>query len=154
MLKGILAVSGQSGLFKKVAEGKNHIIAESLLTNKRMPVNSSSKVSSLEDIAIFTDSGEKPLKEVLKSIYDHENGGKSIDPKVSDDELKKYFALVVPDYGRDKVYVSDIKKVISWYNILREKDMLDFTEEMESNQASDESKQEESASEGVSDSEN
>ncbi len=131
MLKGILAVSGQSGLFKKVAEGKNHIIAESLLTGKRMPVHSSSKVSSLEDIAIFTESGEKPLKEVLKSISDFEKGGLTIDPKSPDDMLKKYFAQVVPDFNREKVYVSDIRKVVTWYNILHEKEMLDFTEETE-----------------------
>ncbi len=130
MLKGILAVSGQSGLFKKVAEGKNHIIAESLLTGKRMPVHSSSKVSSLEDIAIFTESGEKPLKEVLKSISDLEQGGRTIEAKSPDEVLKKYFAQVVPDYSRDKVYVSDIRKVVTWYNILHDKEMLDFSEEV------------------------
>ena len=129
MLKGILAVSGQSGLFKKIAEGKNHIIAENLLTNKRMPVHASSKVSSLEDIAIFTETGEKPLKEILKSISDHLNGEKCIDHKSADSELKKFFTAVVPDYDRERVYVSDIRKVISWYNILNDNGLLDFTEE-------------------------
>jgi hypothetical protein len=146
MLKGILAISGQSGLFKKVAEGKNHIIAESLLTGKRMPVHSSSKVSSLEDIAIFTDSGEKPLKEVLKKIFDHENGGKTIDHKSPDPELKKYFTLVVPDYDQDKVYVSDMKKVVLWYNILHDKELLDFTEEEEASSPEDTAKEPDNSS--------
>ena len=128
MLKGILAVSGQSGLFKMVAESKNNIIIESLDTGKRLPVHSTSKVSALEDIAIYTLEGDVPLKDIFKAISDHEKGMASLSHKSSANELKAYFEKVVPEYDKDRVYVSDIKKVIQWYNVLQEKGMLDFTE--------------------------
>ncbi len=129
MIKGILAISGQSGLFKMLTEAKNSIIVESLETQKKMPVYSTSKVSSLEDIAIFTEKGDMPLKEVFKAIYEKENGGEAISHKSSANELKSYFEKIVPDFDKDRVYVSDIKKVLLWYNLLREKEMLDFSEE-------------------------
>lgn len=129
MLKGILSVSGHAGLFKLVAEAKNNIIVESLDTNKRMPVYSTSKVSSLEDIAIFTENEDMPLKDVFKAISVLESGGAAISAKSSDKELKAYFLKVLPEYDRDRVYVSDIKKVIQWYNALQEKNLLDFSEE-------------------------
>ncbi|QIA07460.1 DUF5606 family protein [Draconibacterium halophilum] len=128
MLKGILAISGHSGLFKMVAESKNSIIVESLDTKKRMPVYSTAKVSALEDIAIYTYDDDVPLKDVFKAISDAEEGGASISPKSSGNELKAYFEKVLPDYDQDRVYVSDIKKVLVWYNALQEKDMLDFSE--------------------------
>ena len=128
MLKGILSISGQSGLFKMVAEAKNNIIVESLDTKKRIPVYSTSKVSALEDIAIYTETSDVPLKDILKAIFDKEEGGSALSHKSSGTELKKYFEEVVPDYDKDRVYVSDIKKVLQWYNKLQEKDMLDFTE--------------------------
>ena len=131
MLKGILAVSGQPGLFKLIAEAKNRIIVESLITGKRMPASTTSKISSLEDIAVFTHSGDLPLQEILKKIHAHENGGLSMDPKGPDADIRKYFETVIPDYDKDRVYVSDIRKVIHWYNILQEKDLLIFEEEPE-----------------------
>lgn len=129
MLKGLLAISGQSGLFKLVAESKNNIIVESLDTGKRMPAYSTTKISALEDIAIYTDSADVPLKDVLKTIYEKENGGKAISHKSSANDLKSYFGEVLPEYDQDRVYVSDIKKVILWYNILLEKGLLDFSED-------------------------
>ena len=128
MLKGILSVSGQSGLFKLVAESKNNIIVESLETLKRMPVHSTSKVSALEDIAIYTENGDVPLKDVFKSISEKENGGPAISPKASDKELKAFFEKVVPEYDKDRVYISDIKKVLMWYNTLHQNELLDFAE--------------------------
>ena len=128
MLKGILSISGQSGLFKLVAESKNNIIVESLDTHKRIPVYSTSKVSALEDIAIYTETSDVPLKDIFKAISDKEEGGISISHKVSANELKSYFEEVVPDFDKDRVYVSDIKKVVQWYNSLQEKEMLDFSE--------------------------
>jgi len=141
MLKGILAISGQSGLFKLVAESKNNIIVESLETKKRIPVYSSTKVSALEDIAIYTETGDVPLKEIFKSISDRENGGSAISHKSSGNELKTYFEEVVPEYDKDRVYISDIKKVILWYNTLLEKEMLDFSELEEENEESDTSEE-------------
>lgn len=139
MLKGILAISGHSGLFKMVAESKNSIIVESLDTKKRMPVYSTAKVSALEDIAIYTYEADVPLKDVFKAISDVENGGAAISSKSSGKELKTYFEQVLPDFDQERVYVSDIKKVILWYNALHEKDMLDFSEN------EDEDKKEEQA---------
>jgi hypothetical protein len=137
-MKGILAISGHQGLFKHMAESKNSIIVESLETGKRMPVYSSSKVSALEDIAIYTNTADIPLKEVFKAISEKENGGKAISHKASANELKAYFEAVLPDYDDDRVYVSDIKKVLLWYNILQEKEMLDFSEEEETEKQEDE----------------
>lgn len=128
MLKGILSVSGHSGLFKLVAEAKNNIVVESLDTNKRMPVYSTAKVSSLEDIAIFTENEDMPLKDVFKAINNLENGGAAISVKSTDKELKAYFQKVLPEYDKDRVYISDIKKVLLWYNALHEKNLLDFSE--------------------------
>ena len=128
MLKGILSISGQSGLFKLVAESKNNIIVESLDTHKRIPVYSTSKVSALEDIAIYTETSDVPLKNIFKAISEKEEGGSAISHKVSANDLKAYFEEVVPDFDKDRVYVSDIKKVLQWYNSLQEKEMLDFSE--------------------------
>ena len=142
MLKGILSISGQSGLYKLVAESKNNIIVESLDTQKRIPVYSTAKVSALEDIAIYTETSDVPLKDIFKSIYDKEDGGTTLSYKSSGNELKAYFDEVVPEYDKDRVYVSDIKKVLMWYNTLHEKEMLDFTEteqEKEEKEANDES---------------
>lgn len=137
MLKGILAVSGHQGLFKHVADSKNSIIVESLDTGKRMPVYTSSKISALEDIAIYTESADVPLKDVFKVIFEKENGSEALSHKSTTPELKKYFEEILPEYDKDRVYVSDIKKVLLWYNLLQEKSMLDFTEEEESDSQED-----------------
>ena len=131
MLKDILSISGYGGLFKFISQGRNGIIVEALEDKKRMNASATAKVSALEDIAIFTDTEDKPLKDIFKAIFDKENGGASINHKSSPDELKNYFAEVLPDYDRDRVYVSDIKKVINWYNILHKYEMLNFDEEEE-----------------------
>lgn len=136
MLKGIMSISGQPGLFKLVAEAKNSIIVESLVTGKRMPAYSTSKISALEDIAIFTETAEVPLKEVLKSISEKENGGQAT-VKGSGNELKNYFEEVLPEYDKDRVYVSDMKKVIQWYNLLQSKELLNFDEESETDENKD-----------------
>lgn len=128
-LKEILAVSGKSGLFKVITQAKSGLIVESLLDHKRFQVYASDKISNLEEISIYTDEKEVPLKEIFKSIFDKEAGGKSIDPKGNEKALKEYFALVLPNYDREKVYVSDMKKVVNWYNILLENNLMVFEEE-------------------------
>ena len=129
MLKGILAVSGQGGLFKIVSQAKNSIIVESLVDGKRMPAYATSRISALEDISIFTEDGDVKLYDVFKNISEKEDGGQAISHKASANELKKYFNEILPDYDQDRVYVSDMKKVIQWYNLLQEKEVLNFTEE-------------------------
>lgn len=126
MLKGILAISGYPGLFKMVTEAKNSIIVESLITGKRMPAYSTSKISALSDISVFTENGEIQLKEVLKKIQE---SGKEISPKASNNEIKAFFDEVVPEYDKDRVYVSDMKKIIQWYQLLNEKDLLNVPDE-------------------------
>jgi hypothetical protein len=130
MLKDILAVSGQSGLCKMVSNTKNGIIVENIETGKRMPTYATSKVSALEDIAIYTVEGDdKPLGEVMQSIRDKENGGEAISHKESKENLVKYFEEIMPEYDVDRVYISDIKKVFQWYNILQRKGMLDLLDD-------------------------
>lgn len=127
MLKEILSISGKSGLFKLVSQGKNMLIVESLIDKKRQPAYTHEKVVSLADVAIFTDSEEKPLAEVLKLMKEKESAKKiSIDSKSSNDVLRAYFAEVLPDFDRERVYPSDIKKLISWYNILIENGITEF----------------------------
>ncbi len=134
MLKGILAISGQAGLFKMVSQAKNSIIVESLADGKRMPAYATSRISALEDISIFTEEEDVKLLEVFNKIYDKEQGQAAISHKASSNDLKKYFEEVLPDYDRDRVYVSDIKKVIMWYNLLLEKDVFTFGEEQVANE--------------------
>ena len=125
MLKGILAISGHSGLFKMVSNSKNALIVESLVDKKRMPAYATSKISALEDIAIFTDEGDVQLAEVFKNIKEKENGGKAISHKSSGNELKAYMSEILPNYDEDRVYVSDMKKIFQWYNLLQENGLLE-----------------------------
>ncbi|MEI6679489.1 MAG: DUF5606 domain-containing protein [Mariniphaga sp.] len=129
MLKGILAIAGQPGLYKVISEGKNNVVIESLLTGKKSTAYADAKMSTLEDIAIYTLEEDMPLKKVLRKIFDKENGGQAISVKSSPEELKKYFAEILPEYDKERVYGSDVKKVISWYNLLNEKGLLIFEDE-------------------------
>lgn len=123
-LKDIIAISGEPGLFKFIAQGKNAIIVEHLESKKRSSAYSSAKVSSLEDISIFTETEDMPLGKIFDIIYEKENGGLSIDPKSDQGKLKSYFEELLPEYAKDRVYPSDIKKVIQWYNLLHSKSLL------------------------------
>lgn len=128
MLKTILSISGKPGLFKLVSHGKNMLIVESLTDKKRVPAYAKDKVISLGDIAIYTDETEVPLHEVLTSVKNKENGAKVTVPSDAK-ELRTYFAEVLPDFDRERVYPSDIKKLLNWYNILIGADITDFTPE-------------------------
>ncbi len=128
MLKTILSISGKSGLYKLVSQGKNMLIVESLLDKKRFPAYGSDKIISLGDIAMYTDDEDVPLQEVLNSIKKKENGASiALDlKKASPDELRDFMAEVLPTYDRDRVHLSDIKKLISWYNLLVTTGNTDF----------------------------
>jgi hypothetical protein len=129
-LDSILSISEKPGLFKLITKTKNGFIAESLIDGKRLSVNLRSNVSLLSEIAIYTLAKEVPLREVLKKIKTKENGNKtSISHKDSKVNLEEYFFSVLQDYDEDRVYASDIKKVIRWYNILQENDLLHLLEE-------------------------
>lgn len=129
MLKTILSVSGKPGLYQLVSHGKNMLIIESLVDNKRVPAYAKDKVISLGDIAIYTDSAEIPLHEVLNSLKDKQNGEKVDTKQISSypEELRKFFAEILPDFDRERVYPSDIKKLLGWYNILIEAGITDFS---------------------------
>jgi hypothetical protein len=129
-LTGILSISGYGGLFKMIKQTKSGFIVESLVDQKRMQAFASSKISTLEDIAIFTETGEIHLKKVLKKIFEVEDGKQlALNVKSTNDELKSLFEKIIPDYDREKVYVSDIKKVVVWYNLLVEKGLVDLEED-------------------------
>ena len=137
MLKGILAITGQPGLYKVISEGKNNVVIESLLTGKKSTAYADAKMSTLEDIAIYTLDEDVPLKKVFRIISDKENGGQAIDAKSSPEELKKYFTEILPEYDKGRVYGSDLKKVISWYNLLNEKGLLVFEDEKSEEEVTD-----------------
>lgn len=127
MLKTILCISGKPGLYKLVSQGKNMIIVESLQTKKRTPAYAHDKIVSLGDIAIYTTGEEVPLAKVFTTIYDKEQG-KKLDSAAykTDAALEKFFAGVLPDYDKDRVYNTDIKKVINWYNVLVDAGVTEF----------------------------
>ncbi|MBO7552449.1 MAG: DUF5606 domain-containing protein [Bacteroidaceae bacterium] len=133
MLNSILAISGKPGLFKMVSQGKNMIIVESLLDKRRMPAYGSERIISLGDIAMFTDEEDVPLRRVFKSIQTKENGAKiAIDlKKAGNDELRAYLQEVLPNFDRDRVHTSDIRKLIQWYNLLVDNGLTDFEEPAE-----------------------
>jgi len=127
MLKEILSVSGKPGLFKLISQGKNMYIVESLIDGKRMPVYTRDKVVSLEDIAVYTGTEEMPLTTVFNNIKIKESGAAvDLQAKIQPAELKAYFEQILPDYDKDKVYLSDMKKILAWYNILLEAGITDF----------------------------
>jgi hypothetical protein len=127
MLKEILSISGKPGLYKLISQGKNMFIGESLIDHKRIPVYMRDKVVSLGDIAIYTEEEEVPLAEVFKKIKEKEEGKKvEYDPAIQAPELRDYLAAILPDFDREKVYPSDIKKMLSWYNLLVNEGLTDF----------------------------
>ena len=129
-LSKILSVSGKPGLYRMLTQTKSGFIVESLADGKRFPVFAHERISSLEEISIFTTAEEDlPLKDVFRIMYDKLNGQQGPDAKSQESEVKKFFSETIPDYDAERVYISDMKKAVSWYNILLEKDLLDFTEE-------------------------
>ena len=131
MFERILTISGKPGLYRLLSQGRNMFIVEAVdATKKRMPVYNSDKVVMLDDIAIYTDTEEIPLREVFAKIQEKEGGVLSFDIKAATpEELVEYFESVMPDYDRERVYLTHIKKIYAWYNILVENGVVDFTQE-------------------------
>lgn len=130
MLKKILAIAGRPGLYKIIGQGKNVIFVENLLNGKRFPASMRDKIMSLGDITMYAESEDLPLGDILDRLYKHQDG-KEIDLKElgNNSGFAAKFADIVPDYDRDRVYVSDIKKLFSWYNILLDAGFTRFTAE-------------------------
>ncbi|WP_250432762.1 DUF5606 family protein [Hanstruepera flava] len=128
-LDKILAIAGKPGLYKMITQTRSGFIAESLIDGKRLSVGIHHNVSILSEIAIYTLTEEKPLIEVFQLISDKENGNQtSISHKDSKDVLEEYLFGVLPDYDEDRVYASDIKKIVQWYNLLQKHNLLNFDE--------------------------
>ena len=138
-LDKILAISGKPGLYEIVTQTRTGAVVQSLIDKKRITVGAHSNISILSEIAIYTLTEEVSLKDVLKKIKDKENGEQtSISHKDGKDTLEEYFFEVLPDYDEDRVYASDIKKVVQWYNLLHKNDLLESLETEEEVTASDE----------------
>ncbi len=114
----IVSIAGKPGIFEIKSQTKGGIIVESLQDKKRFPVNSLQSISALSDIAIYTHEEEVPLRDVLLNMYKKENGAVAIEHTSDAKKLKEYFAEVLPNYDEERVYTSNIKKVVQWYNIL------------------------------------
>ena len=140
MLKKILSVLGKPGLYQMVSQGKNMLIIESLTDKKRIPAYARDKVISLGDIAIYTNEKEVPLYEVLSSVKQKENGQKvSIElSKASPDELRAYLAELLPDFDRERVYPTDIKRLLTWYNLLLEAGITEYEPQEEKQEKKEE----------------
>jgi hypothetical protein len=134
-LTGIISVSGQPGLYKIIAQSKNGIIIEGLADKKRTNIPSTAKVSTLADIGMYTTGDDKPIEEIVTAIFEKEKGGACVNSKADDKEITAYFAQVLPDYDKERVYVSNMRKLFNWYTILqttgnlKEKDASADTEE-------------------------
>jgi len=127
-LDKVLSISGKPGLFELKAQTRGGFLAQSLVDGKKIPVSMRNNVSILSEIAIYTYTEEIPLREVFQKIYDKEEGKQAINHKSSKNELTDYFSEVLPEYDEDRVYPSDIKKVIQWYNLLISKEITDFSD--------------------------
>ncbi len=130
-VKDLMSISGKGGLFRFLAQARNGVVVESLHDKKRHVASAAARVSSLEDIAIFTTEEDMPLSEVFMKVHEKEEGGVCIDSKSPNETLKSYFREVLPDYDDERVYVSDIKKVLNWYNLLHQFGLLEIIESEE-----------------------
>jgi hypothetical protein len=137
MFERILTISGKPGLYRLLSSGRNMFVVEVVdASKKRMPVHNSDKVVMLDDIAIYTDTEELPLRDVFAKIHEKENGVLPFDLKMSTpEELVEYFESVLPDYDRERVYLTHIKKMFQWYNILVSNGITDFIAETKADEA-------------------
>jgi hypothetical protein len=123
-LQGIISISGRPGLFKIVTQGKSNVIVESLIDKKRFPAFASEKISSIEDISIFTYEEDVKLTDVFSTLLSQNDGKESINHKVEESVLRSTFTSVLSNYDIDRVYLSDIRKVFQWYNLLLKEGLL------------------------------
>lgn len=131
-LEKIISVGGKPGLYEVLTQTRTGVLAASLIDGKRITVSARENVSLLSEIAIYTLTEEMPLGEVFQKIFDHLSGASALSHKSSKDELEAFFFDVLPEYDEDRVYVSDIKKVVQWYNLLIGKGVTDFSTQDES----------------------
>lgn len=131
-LSKILSISGKPGLFLLVSQTKNGALVESLVDGKRQPAFSNERISSLEDISIFTTEEDVPLTKVFQTIFTKEDGKECISSKSDNKQILAYMREVLPNFDQDRVYISDMKKLFTWYNLLNSKGLIDLIEKEES----------------------
>lgn len=129
-LKEIMTITGKPGLYKMVAQAKNGIIVESIVDQKRIQAFTHDKISTLEEISIYTEAGDIPLRKVLKSIHEKLNGQAAPENKADNNKVKQFFGEILPDYDKEKVYVSHMQKIINWYNLLLTYNLIDLVNEL------------------------
>ena len=130
-VKDLMAISGKGGLFRYLAQARNGVVVESLEDKKRTVIPATARISALDDISIFAEKEDIPLSDVLYKIHEKEEGKVTLDPKSDNAALKAYFTEILPEYDEDRVYVSDIKKVVIWYNLLHKYELLEVIEKEE-----------------------
>ena len=134
-LDKVISVAGKPGLFEVLTQTRSGVLSQSLIDGKKITVSARENVSLLSEIAIYTLTEEMPLGSVFQKIFDHLSGAAALSHKSSKDELEAFFFEVLPEYDEDRVYPSDIKKVVQWYNLLVEKGLTDFTVAQAENQS-------------------
>ena len=137
-LDKVMSIAGKPGLYELKAQTRGGFIAESMLDGKKISVNMRHNVSLLSEIAIYTYTEEVPLREIFQKIKEKEDGGEAISHKESKQKLEEYFTEILPDYDVDRVYISDIKKIIQWYNLLISKGVTEFESPKDPEKPSDE----------------
>jgi hypothetical protein len=130
-LKGIISIPGKPGLYKVISQVKSATIVESLIDGTKFPVYMSDKAAEIEGIAMFTTAEEIPVSNIMDAIYKKESGGPCIDPKSEDKFIKVYFEEILPNYDKYRVYVSQMRKLFTWYNFLQSKSLLRMKEDAE-----------------------
>ncbi len=128
----ILSISGKPGLYELKTQTRSGVLAQSLVDGRKIQVNLRNNISVLSEISIFTYTGEESLMDVFKALYRETEAKKTIDHKSPKKELEKYFRTILPEYDEDRVYQSDLKKIIQWYNILISNDFKGFEEDIQS----------------------
>lgn len=129
MLKEILSISGKPGLQRIISNGAHAIIVESLMDGKRFQAFSNAKIIALQDISVYTEDEDMPLEEVFRRFYKHTEGKEAINHKESENNIVAFFEAVLPEYDKSRVYLSDMRKMIQWFNLLVNKNILQFDQE-------------------------
>ncbi len=142
-LSKILSIAGKPGLYQMISNTKNGVLVESLIDGKRIPAFSHERISSLEEISVFTEIEDVPLKQIFHSIYNITSNQQALSHKSSTAELVAFFESVLPTYDKARVYASDIKKMIQWYNLLQAKGLVDLVEDVEPEESGSDSKENE-----------
>jgi hypothetical protein len=137
-LDKIISISGEPGLYRIISSSKSHVIVENLITKQRTSISALTRISSLAEISMYVRDGEKPLSEIFYTLYEKTNNGQAISHKADDKDIIKEFESILPDYDKDRVYVSNMRKFFNWYNILQQSGSLVVESEEKENKTEEE----------------